>query len=97
MQFGKTKTKNKVNSDDEMDDYEFDDVDGKPFETIPRAAFTPGIQIRGLKKEFRTHLFSKSKVQALRGISVDFYKGQITALLGHNGAGKTTLMSILTG
>jgi len=28
---------------------------------------------------------------------VDFYKGQITALLGHNGAGKTTLMSILTG
>ncbi|XP_008203603.1 phospholipid-transporting ATPase ABCA1 isoform X2 [Nasonia vitripennis] len=91
------KTRNKVNSDDEMDDYEFDDVDGKPFETIPRAAFTPGIQIRGLKKEFRTHLFGKSKVQALRGISVDFYKGQITALLGHNGAGKTTLMSILTG
>lgn len=28
---------------------------------------------------------------------MDFYKGQITALLGHNGAGKTTLMSILTG
>ncbi|XP_011705159.1 PREDICTED: ATP-binding cassette sub-family A member 3-like, partial [Wasmannia auropunctata] len=37
------------------------------------------------------------KVYALKGISVDFYKGQITALLGHNGAGKTTLMSILTG
>jgi ABC-type multidrug transport system ATPase subunit len=36
-------------------------------------------------------------VQALRGVSVDFYKGQITALLGHNGAGKTTMMSILTG
>lgn len=28
---------------------------------------------------------------------MDFYKGEITALLGHNGAGKTTLMSILTG
>lgn len=37
------------------------------------------------------------KVHALKGVSVDFYKGQITALLGHNGAGKTTLMSILTG
>lgn len=40
---------------------------------------------------------SLQKVQALRGISVDFYKGHITSLLGHNGAGKTTLMSILTG
>lgn len=36
-------------------------------------------------------------VHALKGISLDFYKGQITALLGHNGAGKTTLMSIITG
>lgn len=36
-------------------------------------------------------------VQAVKGISMDLYKGQITALLGHNGAGKTTLMSIITG
>lgn len=36
-------------------------------------------------------------VEAVRGISLDFYKGQITALLGHNGAGKTTTISILTG
>lgn len=28
---------------------------------------------------------------------MNFYKGEITALLGHNGAGKTTLMSIMTG
>ena len=31
------------------------------------------------------------------GLSLQMYKGQITALLGHNGAGKTTTMSILTG
>lgn len=36
-------------------------------------------------------------MHALKGVSIDIYKGQITALLGHNGAGKTTLMSILTG
>ena len=30
-------------------------------------------------------------------MSLNIYKGQITALLGHNGAGKTTTMSILTG
>ncbi|XP_014205590.1 ATP-binding cassette sub-family A member 1-like [Copidosoma floridanum] len=95
LNFGKGN--NKVDLDAEMEDYEFDDVDGKPFESVPKNAFTPGIQIRCLKKEYCTHLFSKSKVQALRGISVDFYKGQITALLGHNGAGKTTMMSILTG
>lgn len=34
---------------------------------------------------------------ALKGLSLAFYEGQITCLLGHNGAGKTTLMSILTG
>ena len=31
------------------------------------------------------------------GVTLDIYKGEITALLGHNGAGKTTTMSILTG
>lgn len=30
-------------------------------------------------------------------LTLNMYKGQITALLGHNGAGKTTTMSILTG
>ena len=35
--------------------------------------------------------------RAVDNFSLDMYKGQITALLGHNGAGKTTTMSILTG
>ena len=34
---------------------------------------------------------------AVNGLSLNIYKDQITALLGHNGAGKTTTMSILTG
>ena len=35
--------------------------------------------------------------QALNGIDLKMYSGQIFALLGHNGAGKSTTISILTG
>uniref|UniRef100_A0A8C7EMM2 ABC transporter domain-containing protein n=1 Tax=Neovison vison TaxID=452646 RepID=A0A8C7EMM2_NEOVI len=52
----------------------------------------PGVSIRGLEKHF-----PGNPQPALRGLSLDFYQGQITALLGHNGAGKTTTLSILSG
>lgn len=35
--------------------------------------------------------------QAVKGLNVKMYNGQIFALLGHNGAGKTTTISMLTG
>ncbi|KAF1792417.1 P-loop containing nucleoside triphosphate hydrolase [Phytophthora cactorum] len=35
--------------------------------------------------------------EAVKGLHLDMYSGQITCLLGHNGAGKTTLISMLTG
>ncbi len=38
-----------------------------------------------------------SRKVAVKNLSLNMYKGQITALLGHNGAGKTTTMSMLTG
>lgn len=41
--------------------------------------------------------YSKARDSALKGISCDFPRGSVTALLGHNGAGKTTLLFLLAG
>ena len=36
-------------------------------------------------------------VMALRGVSIDVFKGKVVAILGANGAGKTTLMKTISG
>lgn len=51
----------------------------------------PAISIKGLAKTY------ESGFQALAGIDLDIYAGEIFALLGPNGAGKTTLISIVCG
>lgn len=38
-----------------------------------------------------------SSKMAVDNLSLNIYRNQITALLGHNGAGKTTTMSMITG
>ncbi|XP_076337701.1 ATP binding cassette subfamily A member 3 isoform X2 [Tachypleus tridentatus] len=50
----------------------------------------PGIQIMSLTKVF-------GKKYAVNNITINMYRSQITALLGHNGAGKSTTISMLTG
>ncbi|XP_050474315.1 phospholipid-transporting ATPase ABCA1-like [Bombus huntii] len=97
LYFLKYLKKNKVTFDDDIEDFDYGNLDNENFEPVVNGALTPGIQIRNLKKTYKSICLRKSEVQALKGISMDLYKGQITALLGHNGAGKTTLMSILTG
>ncbi|KAL7306039.1 hypothetical protein TKK_0001504 [Trichogramma kaykai] len=88
---------NKKNHEEDVEKYEIHKGDDKLFESVPNGVYTAGIQIRNLKKTYNIGLFNKTKINALKGISLDLFKGQITALLGHNGAGKTTMMSILTG
>ncbi|XP_004623169.1 ATP-binding cassette sub-family A member 3-like [Octodon degus] len=53
-----------------------------------------GIQIKHLYKIFEENNTVKI---ALRDLSLNLYKGQITVLLGPNGAGKSTTLSILSG
>lgn len=46
------------------------------------------LKIKNVKKRYATK-------EALKGVSLDIYKGEILGLLGVNGAGKTTLSSII--
>ena len=46
------------------------------------------LKIKNIKKRYGTK-------EALKGVSLDIYKGEIVGLLGVNGAGKTTLSSII--
>lgn len=50
----------------------------------------PTIQAVNISKEF-------PGVKALTDVSIDFYPGEVHALLGENGAGKSTLIKILSG
>uniref|UniRef100_A0A182QNS7 ABC transporter domain-containing protein n=1 Tax=Anopheles farauti TaxID=69004 RepID=A0A182QNS7_9DIPT len=53
-----------------------------------------GISMVGLTKIYEGGKLSRP---AVSGLTVNFYRDQITVLLGHNGAGKTTTMGMLTG
>ncbi|MBS4021161.1 MAG: ABC transporter ATP-binding protein [Dethiobacter sp.] len=45
----------------------------------------------------KTYTSMGDEVQALRGVSLDIYKGESLAVMGHSGSGKSTLLSILGG
>lgn len=55
-----------------------------------RTTNTPRIELRGIRKGF-------GAIQALRGVDLSLYPGEVLGLIGDNGAGKSTLMKILSG
>ncbi|NWR42116.1 ABC8B protein, partial [Regulus satrapa] len=67
-----------------------DDVEPVPPEFLGKEA----IRLQNIKKTYKK---KDKKTEALRGLSLNIYEGQITALLGHSGAGKTTLLNVLSG
>ncbi|MGE0845496.1 MAG: ABC transporter ATP-binding protein [Flavobacteriaceae bacterium] len=48
------------------------------------------VTVRGISKSY-------GAVEALRNLSLDFPRGQLTSLLGPSGCGKTTLLKIIAG
>jgi ABC-type sugar transport system ATPase subunit len=50
----------------------------------------PVLSARGIAKHY-------GHVQALRGVNLDIFPGEIVGLVGDNGAGKSTLVGILSG
>ncbi|MDR7100251.1 ABC-2 type transport system ATP-binding protein [Lysobacter niabensis] len=56
----------------------------------PVATAAPALSVRDLRKTYDT------KVEALKGVSLDVQPGDFFALLGPNGAGKSTLIGIVS-
>ncbi|CAF0870807.1 unnamed protein product [Adineta steineri] len=56
-----------------------------------------GVQLNNVSKTYSFLLNNRPPVHAVQNLSMNIYRGQLTALLGHNGAGKSTTISMITG
>lgn len=43
----------------------------------------------------KTYVMGTQKVHALRGVDLDFFRGEMTAIMGPSGSGKSTLMNLI--
>ena len=50
-----------------------------------------------LEKITKDYVSGDSKVQALKGIDIEFRKSEFVSILGQSGCGKTTLLNIIGG
>ena len=80
----------KKNGREQMYDEDTDDNCDVVCEDDP-TGLALGVSTRNLTKTYHSNCRLK-KVTAIKNLSLDFFEGQITALLGHNGAGKTTTL-----
>ena len=52
------------------------------------------LRLQNIKKEY---IAGPTKVEALKGVSIDFRKNEFVSILGQSGCGKTTLLNIIGG
>jgi putative ABC transport system ATP-binding protein len=58
------------------------------------AKMIPAVQCRNLRKDFGE---GATRIEVLRGVDFDAYRGRLTFLVGPSGCGKTTLISVIAG
>ena len=68
-------------------------TDSAPAGDVPALA-PPAVVATDVVKRYGS---GDSAVEALRGVSVSFPRGQFTAVMGPSGSGKSTLMNVLAG
>ena len=59
----------------------------------------PIVDIQGLRKTYRSFAWGRrrGRIEAVRGVTLQAFPGEVFGLLGPNGAGKTTLIKMLLG